>query len=68
MQRKYTGGDKMDEKEIKAAEVEEVKEAIKFIGEYCSSCYVCDDCDNEIRKWCNGIKNNPPEEWDEVIR
>lgn len=58
----------MNEKEIKAAEVEEVKEAIKFIAEYCMSCYDCNDCDKEIRKWCDGIKNNPPEEWDEVIR
>lgn len=48
-------------------EVEEVKEAIKFIGEYCRDCYDCNDCDKEIRKWCDGIKANPPDEWDEVI-
>lgn len=58
----------MDEKEIKAAEVAEVKEAIKFIGEYCRSCYDCNDCDKEIIKWCGGIKDNPPEDWDEVIK
>lgn len=49
-------------------EVNEVKEAIKIIAEYCKySCPVCNECDEEIRKWCNGIKDNPPEEWEEVI-
>lgn len=50
-------------------EVNEVKEAIKIIAEYCKySCPVCNECDKEIRKWCNGIKDNPPEEWEEVIK
>ena len=57
----------MNEKEIETAEVEEVKEAIRFISEYCEGCYTCCDCDNEIRKWCIGAKDNPPEDWYEVI-
>lgn len=52
----------------KQFEIEEVKEAIKLIGDYCRSCFGCDDCDNEIRKWCQGSLDDIfPEDWDEVI-
>lgn len=50
----------MSEKEL---EIKEVKEAIKFIGEYCESCFECDDCDENIKKWCCRFKDEPPAEW-----